>query len=107
MEKHELLPKTDGYFNKYNDSLDASISNAFATAAFRFGHSLLPNLIKILGNDNASFEYVQMHKMLLDPFKLYDRTAIDKIIIGASNTHIERSDSYFSTEVNYVTLLIH
>ncbi|CAH0563490.1 unnamed protein product [Brassicogethes aeneus] len=106
MEKFELLPKKKGYFEGYNDTVDASIANSFAAAAFRFAHSIIPGLMKLLANDTSSPEYVATHKMLFDPFKLFESEYLDKTLNGAMNTTIEATDSYFTKEVCYITCKI-
>lgn len=99
MKKHGLLPKSRGYFDKYTASIDASISNEFAAAAFRFAHTLIPGLVKTLSSDSSDPEYIQMHKMLFNPFQLYQSGQLDSAIKGAMNTSIEASDSYFTDEL--------
>ncbi|CAG9828281.1 unnamed protein product [Diabrotica balteata] len=99
MRKYDLLPLKWGYSKKYNDSLNPDIANNFATAAFRFAHSIIPGLMKLLANDTSSPEYVQMHKMLFNPFGLYKLGEMDRTLKGAMNTTIEASDSYFTNEL--------
>lgn len=100
MMKFRLVPEDNGtYFKGYDDSVDATVANSFATAAFRFAHSLIPGIMKLLANDTSSPEYVQLHTMLLDPFKLYKRGEMAKILRGASQTPIQASDPYFTNEV--------
>jgi hypothetical protein len=37
----ELNPLKEGYFYGYDDTLDAGVANSFASAAFRFYHSMV------------------------------------------------------------------
>ena len=46
LKKHNLiLPTTEG-FSTYEDTINPSLSNEFATFAFRFGHTLIPNFLR-------------------------------------------------------------
>jgi peroxidase len=46
MAELEILPVTYGYNNKYDVKINPGIVNNFATAAFRFGHSLVQGMIE-------------------------------------------------------------
>ncbi|XP_030755866.1 peroxidase-like [Sitophilus oryzae] len=99
MYKYQLSPEKYGYSYKYNPTMDPTIANVFSTSAFRFAHSLIPTLVKLLENKTSTPEYVRMHKMLFDPFKLYEDGELNKALKGAMYTNIEASDPYFSNEV--------
>lgn len=42
MKRLNLYSQQTGHWNGYNSSMDPTISNNFATAAFRFAHTLIP-----------------------------------------------------------------
>lgn len=56
--------------------------------------------MKTVAKDWGSEESVEMHKMLFDPYKLYQTGALDKVLQGAISTKLERADSYFNTQVS-------
>lgn len=93
-----MNPRKTGYFEGYNSSIDPTIANSFATAGFRFAHSIIPGMMKVLANDTSSPEYLQMHKLLLNPFKLYEEDELDKALKSAMGTSIQANDPYFTNE---------
>jgi hypothetical protein len=52
MQEMDLYPAPFGqiYKKQYDSSVDPTIQNAFSTAAFRFGHTMLPDLVSLIGD---------------------------------------------------------
>lgn len=46
MEEFDIALNYDGYSYDYDQRLDPSVTNEFASAAFRFGHSAVDGLLK-------------------------------------------------------------
>jgi peroxidase len=48
MTRFGLFPLTEGFSTNYRTDFDPRITNAFASAAFRMGHTLIPGMIKLV-----------------------------------------------------------
>ena len=46
MDELDILPVKQGYSEKYDPLINPSILNSFATAAFRFGHTLIQGMLE-------------------------------------------------------------
>ena len=49
--------------------------------------------------DNTTEEAMELHKMLFNPFSLWQDKGIDRALVTAANTPVQRVDRFFSQEV--------
>ncbi|KAM6457875.1 peroxidasin homolog isoform 1-T2 [Liasis olivaceus] len=76
--------KVLGDYKGYEPSTNAGILNVFATAAFRFGHTLINPLLYRL---NETFQPIQqghvpLHKAFFSPFRIIQEGGIDPLLRG-------------------------
>lgn len=83
MDKYSLLLGTQGHFDGYNSHCDPGISNAFATAAFRFGHTLVQSDFEMRDNSERAVGVIPLHTVFFRPDPLYNSPGYcDRLTMG-------------------------
>jgi len=100
MNQYGLFPLSSGFSNDYDTSFDPRITNEFSTAAFRFGHSLIPGIIKVYNtvgrNINPTFE---LKNAFNKPELLRLAGMFDGLVAGLTREKIQQFDSGFVDDV--------
>ena len=96
-----LRPRTTGYSSSYLDSFDPRVTNEFATAAFRFGHTLIPTKFKQKNSAQRNSETVQRLKdIFFEPNKVQNNPEIiDDLVRGLTSQKGQRWDNKFSEDI--------
>ena len=73
-----------GKYRGYNPAIDSTVSNVFATSAFRFGHTMVNPILNRL-NDN--FESISegdlpLSQAFFAPWRLIQEGGVDPILRG-------------------------
>ncbi|XP_067224184.1 peroxidasin homolog isoform X4 [Chanodichthys erythropterus] len=73
-----------GDYNGYNPNINAGILNAFATAAFRFGHTLINPILYRLDETFQPIQqgHILLHKAFFSPFRIVNEGGIDPLLRG-------------------------
>lgn len=75
MKKYRLRLTSRQDFRNYNKYVRPNIRNGFSTAAFRFGHTLLPSKLKMKFNDQTE-KLVDLHTKFFKPFDLFNESNV-------------------------------
>lgn len=94
MQKYELHP-SKGYSNFYNPKINPSILSEFSAAAFRFGHSTIPDHLELPGGLEKT------HKTFFDPTRLREPHFIDGLFRGILQQPMQKVDDMFSHSVTW------
>ncbi|KAK6305404.1 hypothetical protein J4Q44_G00241840 [Coregonus suidteri] len=81
----DIMARQLGRYPGYNENVDPSIANVFATAAYRFAHlAIQPMLSRLDSNyrENTMFPSVPLFKAFFTPWRLVFEGGIDPLIRG-------------------------
>lgn len=97
--EYDLTLLDEGYYDGYDSKINAEARVAFQAAAFRFGHSIVPDVIKRYNQFNQKIGTYRMSHLLRSPFELYKPGIMDTFILGLINQEANRMDAAVTTEL--------
>ena len=91
---------------EYNPSVDPSMSTEFATAAYRFGHSLVQGLIKMFRTDNSGLQSLYwLSDNFFNTARYYENNGLgmEQILMGLITQESQKMDRHVTGNLNFVT----
>ncbi|XP_033219685.1 uncharacterized protein LOC117174570 [Belonocnema kinseyi] len=94
----KLRPLKSG-FRKANMTVNPELANNFAASAFRFAHTLLPGLMKVTNAEKGTTSYVELHRMLFNPYSLYSQGGVSNSVTMATSNFIQQTSTHVTSQL--------
>ncbi|CAH1381099.1 unnamed protein product [Tenebrio molitor] len=99
MQKFGLLLQKDGYWDGYDSNVNPNVIDAFAAAAYRFGHSLLPTAVERWSKAHKFIASKRLSDLIRRPYDLYRAGVLDEYFMGLMNQVAQAMDDSITQEV--------
>lgn len=101
MSKYDLKEAPSGsYWDHYDTRINPGVSQAFAAAAFRQGHTTIPSQVFRFNNLHEPIGFYQLRQLFRQPWPLYEPGAMDEFLLGQLNAAAQSFDPFVSEEVS-------
>ncbi|KAI9551659.1 hypothetical protein GHT06_021995 [Daphnia sinensis] len=98
MESYGLTTQTVGYSSSYDESVNPSVTNEFAAAAFRMGHSLIQGAMNLVEED-GKVRVELMRNWFNNPHLLRRAGQMDAVLRGMIDQWPQNMDEWVSEDV--------
>lgn len=88
------------YWDHYDPSINPGISQAFAAAAFRHGHTRVPSMVYRFSVFHQPLRAYALRDLYRQPWPLYEAGALDQFLVGMVDTPSQSFDPFLSLEVS-------
>ncbi|GBP47663.1 Peroxidase [Eumeta japonica] len=100
MVKNKLIyPGAKGYINDYNPTVDVSVLDEHATAAFRHFHTLIRGYLQLISEYRDSKGAVRMSDWFNRPLILELGNTFDELTRGLTTQQQDYSDQFWDSEI--------
>lgn len=97
-QRYQLLLQAEGYSYRYNPTIKPNLVNGFATAAYRFGHSLVQDDINLLRNDDPH-AHVLMEDYFFRTELFYKKYHTEMLAEGYITDSAQAADKYYAEAI--------
>ncbi|KAF4516770.1 hypothetical protein B566_EDAN004609 [Ephemera danica] len=87
-----------GYWDGYDPNVNPNVIDAFAAAAFRFGHSLLPTAVERWSKAHKFIASKRLSDLIRQPYDLYRAGVLDEYFMGLMNQVAQAMDDSVTQE---------
>lgn len=88
------------YWHGYDPSVTTSVSNSFAAAAFRQGHTFIQSTVERYNKFHEFLGSEKLRNLFKQPFLLYQPGALDELTLGLINQPSQSYDPFISQEIS-------
>ncbi|CAH1406028.1 unnamed protein product [Nezara viridula] len=99
MDKFGLLLQKEGYWNGYDPEVNPNVIDAFSSAAFRMGHTLLPTAVERWSKAHKFIASKRLSDLIRRPYDLYRAGVLDEYVMGLMNQVAQAMDDSVTQEV--------
>ena len=102
MKLYNLLESNLGeYFDGYEPTTQAAVSQEFAAAAFRQGHSSVPsNVFRVSTQTRLPTRVYRLRELFRRPWPLFEPLALDEFLLGSTEFAAQSVDPFVSAELS-------
>nr|BAM20393.1 peroxidase [Papilio polytes] len=99
LEKKIIYKNPTDYINDYNPKISASIINEFATAAYRYFHTLIRGRLDVLKENRNLERVLRLSDWFNRPSVIEERGTFDGLARGLTYQPEDKADQYFDKEI--------